>query len=265
MTTLIDCFNQFWREFRKKEFSPNETLLYFYLLDVWNNTGRKEQFECKTNVIEITLGMNKMTITRCREKLKSRGLISFVNGSTRGKYPHYSMCHVTDDVTDDVTIHRVIRVKEKEDTSNEASKKTARKPVEINFDEVMNSYNEMLSPPFPRCTKMTTARRSAIKSRVSEHGINSVITVFQKVKDSQFLNGKKWCGFDWIFKPANYIKILEGNYDNNGASNNKTNGQLRVNSGAVQDQSIDIYKEVFGYDGPPDKFEEWFTRKPYGG
>ena len=59
-------------------------------------------------------------------------------------------------------------------------------------------------------------------------------------------------------------KIYEGNYDN-GASNNQTNGQLRVESGSVQDQPIDIYKEVFGYDGPPDKFEEWFNKHPYGG
>ena len=41
---------------------------------------------------------------------------------------------------------------------------------------------------------------------------------FQKIEKSDFLTGRdgKWhnCGFDWILNQQNYIKILEGNYDN---------------------------------------------------
>jgi hypothetical protein len=41
---------------------------------------------------------------------------------------------------------------------------------------------------------------------------------FEKIEKSDFLTGRdgKWhnCGFDWILEPRNYVKILEGNYDN---------------------------------------------------
>jgi hypothetical protein len=93
------------------------------------------------------------------------------------------------------------------------------------------------------------------------------MVVFNKVVESDFLSGRKtdWrCNFDWIFNKTNFRKIYEGNYDN-GASNNQTNGQLRINSGAVHDQQVNIYREVFGYDGDPSLFEEWLNRNPYGG
>ena len=106
--TLIDYFNQFWREFKKKQFSPNESLLYSYLLNVWNTTGRKEQFECNTKEIEIILGMNKTTLTRCRENLRKRGLIQYNKGDGKIKSPYYFLCNVTDNVTDNVTTHRDI-------------------------------------------------------------------------------------------------------------------------------------------------------------
>lgn len=143
--TLIDLHKQFWREYRKKPFTPNETLLFHFLLDVWNSTGRKEVFELRSSQVESILEMNKMTLTRCRESLKKRGLIKFTNGSTKGKYPHYSLLHVTDDVTDNVTecvtenvtdnvtdnvtTHRVLRVKEKE----RISKDIPKKETDLNF------------------------------------------------------------------------------------------------------------------------------------
>ena len=37
----------------------------------------------------------------------------------------------------------------------------------------------------------------------------------------QGLNGRTWTAdFDWITKPENFIKILEGNYENKNLNNN---------------------------------------------
>lgn len=83
--TIIDHFNRFWREDHTRHFSPSETRLYFYLLHLWNSTGRKERFECKTSLVEAELEMNRMTLTRCRERLKRRGLIDYSQGATKGK------------------------------------------------------------------------------------------------------------------------------------------------------------------------------------
>ena len=46
--------------------------------------------------------------------------------------------------------------------------------------------------------------------------------VFERVEKSDFLSGRagKWqgCSFDWILKPGNWQKIIEGNYDNRKAA-----------------------------------------------
>ena len=245
--TLIDYHNQFWREYRIKPFTPNETLLFFFLLDIWNNTGRKDTFEVKTALVESIISMNKMTLTRCRESLKKRGLIKVANGSTKGKYPHYSLLYVTDNVTDNVTIHRVLRVKEKERISKDIPKK------EFNLNFCLPSFvpimEEWLEYKKKRkeSYKTEASIRKCYQNLVKLSDNNSAVA--QLIVDQSIANN--WAG---LFE-----------LKNNGASNNQTNGQLRAEPGAVQDHPIDIYKEVFGYDGPPDKFEEWFNKHPYGG
>ena len=65
---------------------------------------------------------------------------------------------------------------------------------------------------------MTDARKRAVNARVKDFGPESVDKVISIVAASDFLHGRNksdWCAdFDWIFRPANYAKILEGNYDN---------------------------------------------------
>lgn len=129
--TLIDYHRKFWKEYRKKPFTPNETLLFSYLLDEWNNSGRKELFECNTKEIELVLGMNKMTLSRCRENLRKRGVIQYVRGNRKVNSPYYSFEDVTNNVTkdvtnsvtNDVTTHRVLREEEKEIISKDITKK----------------------------------------------------------------------------------------------------------------------------------------------
>ena len=62
------------------------------------------------------------------------------------------------------------------------------------------------------------SRRDCIASRWKEHpDIGFFHDLFYKVHDSDFLSGRVnsfKAGFDWIFKPANLQKIIEGNYDN---------------------------------------------------
>ena len=223
--TLITQFNRFWREFKGKQMSPNETMLFFYLLNVWNASGRNKQFECNTKEIEIILGMNKMTLTRCRDALSKRGLIQYVKGDRKVKSPYYIISDVTNDVTNDVTTHRVYRDIEKEDISNDISKKDKlslpTKSDRMDWPAFMQTFNEMLSPPIPKVTTMSETRRKKVKTIVRDFGKEKIMEAFDIIRHSDFLMGRnrkpndKWqCCFDWIFTPSNFIKILEGNYDN---------------------------------------------------
>lgn len=230
--TLIDHFNQFWSKYKDKPFTPNETLLFFFLLDVWNNTGRKDVFEVKSSFIESAIGMNKMTLTRCRESLKKRGLIKAVKGSTKGKYPYYSLLCVTDNVTDNVTIHRVIRVIEKETSSNDDVKKAKlSSPIQerIDWESFKNTFNELLSSGIPKVIDIKQTRRDLVKARIKEYGKEAISIVLDKVQKSDFLMGRSrrpndtWkCNFDFIFSKSGFTKIYEGNYDN-GEQRTQTN------------------------------------------
>lgn len=69
-----------------------------------------------------------------------------------------------------------------------------------------------------------TKRSEYLKARVREHGRDAIFQMIDKAAGSQFLNGYNQKGFtatfDWLVLPNNFIKVLEGNYDN---ENNGTN------------------------------------------
>jgi hypothetical protein len=83
--------------------------------------------------------------------------------------------------------------------------------------EAFHSYNrtaEEIGLPIAR--SLPPGRRKSINARFREHGPESWSTVLANIRASDFLHGKNDRGwrpnFDWIVKPENYAKILEGNY-----------------------------------------------------
>ncbi|MFA6662016.1 MAG: HNH endonuclease signature motif containing protein [Bacilli bacterium] len=89
------------------------------------------------------------------------------------------------------------------------------------YNDIMNLYNE-ICPSFPKIITINGNRRTTLKNLLKTYTADEVKKVFEKAEQSDFLKGKSdrgWkASFDWIIKPANFIKILEGNYDNkNGA------------------------------------------------
>lgn len=93
----------------------------------------------------------------------------------------------------------------------------------VDFVGLQSYFNETFKDKLPMVANMTEARRKAVKARIAEYDKNTVVMVLQKVAASPFLlgnNDRNWkCDFDWIFKAANFTKILEGNYDEKRNSN----------------------------------------------
>lgn len=68
----------------------------------------------------------------------------------------------------------------------------------------------------PKVRDLTPERRQLLRSRIRQYSIDDFLDVFGKIERSPFLRGETgWhgCNFDWVFKKANFQKILEGNYD----------------------------------------------------
>lgn len=111
------------------------------------------------------------------------------------------------------------------------------KRVKDYSENVMRFWNHtMISPvAIPTIAKMTPKRKSMVNARVKEFGINMVYNAIAKASESSFLNGGGSKGFiadfDWVFRPNNFPKVLEGNYDdvkpNNVNGNGNTNGQQK--------------------------------------
>ena len=84
-------------------------------------------------------------------------------------------------------------------------------------EHVVESWNELaarLAKPTVRA--LTPERRALLKARIAQHPIADFLTVFGKIERSAFLRGDTGrfsVTFDWVFKKANFQKVLEGNYD----------------------------------------------------
>lgn len=98
--------------------------------------------------------------------------------------------------------------------------KSFREKVLIYFNEKMAGKS---IKPIKAITD-GTKRSEYLKARVREHGRDAIFQMIDKAAGSQFLNGYNQKGFtatfDWLVLPNNFIKVLEGNYDN---GNNGTN------------------------------------------
>jgi hypothetical protein len=68
---------------------------------------------------------------------------------------------------------------------------------------------------FTQIKTLTDSRKQKIKTRSGEEAFDFV-TIIEKARKSSFLvEGKSWFTFDWILaNQSNYVKVLEGNYDN---------------------------------------------------
>lgn len=111
----------------------------------------------------------------------------------------------------------------------------------IDWVGLMNWYNSLFRDKLPAIKSMTETRKKAVKARIAQYGKESIRTVFNLVFQSSFLlggNDHNWkCDFDWIFKQANYTKILEGNYNGKQADTATTRresvSRLKQLAGAI--------------------------------
>ena len=69
-----------------------------------------------------------------------------------------------------------------------------------------------------------TNRYRLLNARIKEYGLDKVLEAIENIRYSRFLKGqnnKNWTiTFDWLIKPNNFTKVLEGNYRDKGDSNN---------------------------------------------
>ena len=103
-------------------------------------------------------------------------------------------------------------------------------------DEVVSQFNSICAS-LNKVSGMTEPRSKAVQSALNAVGQEKLTELFRKAEASDFLtkrNSTGWkAGFDWLLKPENYTKVLEGNYDNRNSAQasqtDYTNGGMHPN------------------------------------
>ena len=103
--------------------------------------------------------------------------------------------------------------------------------IVIEYESLVENYHS-LCPKLNKVVVINDLRKGFINARVGEFGMEKVISVLRIAGESKFLNGeneKAWkADFEWIMRPTNFIKVLEGKYNNN---KNGTTGKSHRSDG----------------------------------
>lgn len=111
------------------------------------------------------------------------------------------------------------------DIDNIISNPPERDPIP--YQQIIDLYNSICTS-YPRVTKLSDARKKAIKARLKTYSLDDFKRLFEMAEASDFLKGKNdrnWsANFDWLIKDSNMAKVLDGNYANvNSGTKPKTN------------------------------------------
>lgn len=111
-------------------------------------------------------------------------------------------------------------------------KETKEKKNIYPYQDIVALWNEICGVSLPQVKSLNDSRRQKIKSRIDEFEcksnedcLNKVKEIFERIRGSDFLCGENNSGwtatFDWVFDNSkNWIKVIEGNYDNNRSAKN---------------------------------------------
>lgn len=105
-----------------------------------------------------------------------------------------------------------------------------------------------------------TKRHIMLQARIKEYGIDAIISAIESISNSSFLRGQNRKGwtitFDWLIKPNNFIKVLEGNYKDNDIEKKAPNGNYTSNNSKRFNGNVgssknhdDIEKEILRAQG----------------
>jgi len=89
--------------------------------------------------------------------------------------------------------------------------------------------------------KITDKRKRAINNLLKEYSLEEMLQAMGKIRTSNFLQGNNKTGwqisFDWFTNKSNFLKVLEGNYDD---KENISNSKKEKKSSNYQEQEKDF-------------------------
>lgn len=99
----------------------------------------------------------------------------------------------------------------------------------IDYKGLVDFFNSETGGVFGKIRMpLSESRKKMIGARIREYGKEQFAIAVKKAAKSDFMKGQNnrgWTAtFDWMIKPTNFQKIIEGNYDNKDFRNNTKTG-----------------------------------------
>lgn len=125
----------------------------------------------------------------------------------------------------------------------------AEKPFKEVLKDIVDFFNKSMSGkairPVQRITTAST-RGKLIHARLMEYGIEDIYKAITNASESAFMNGnnsKCWVAdLEWMMKPNNFPKVLEGNYNEREKPVKVSTGQSAVSVAAEKNRQDDLQK-----------------------
>ena len=109
--------------------------------------------------------------------------------------------------------------------------------------------NRVEGSQVPKIVCIKGQRRTMLEARLKQFGKRALFEAVDKLGHSDFLRGMTtdngWhATFDWLVGPRNFVKVLEGNYDNKTVSYGNDKSNQKTVREREQEKRLDGYAEV---------------------
>ena len=125
--------------------------------------------------------------------------------------------------------HTVPNRTEQDTTPQDSTEDEGSRPATVPYEKVKALFNSICMS-YPQIKELSEGRKRSIAGHWKKgRDLDAFEDVFRRAEASPFLKGendRKWrATFDWIIKPANWTKIAEGNYDDDGRDGGRPAGK----------------------------------------
>lgn len=85
-------------------------------------------------------------------------------------------------------------------------------------EHILERWNQIaVGMDKPVALTISKGRKRALSALIAEQGTTGWQLAFDKIEASDFLRRIAWLNLDWLAKPENFRKLIEGNYDQDSA------------------------------------------------
>ena len=186
---------------------------YFELTEYSNNVNKKIEVKEKEDKVKKSNNSLSSENTKCQIDTDQMTKCHEPND----KLTSYQMtkCHNKDSSIDNTSINNNIL------NNTYVKNEFSRLCEEIKNNWIKIAHDYKLSGTQ---LKITEKRKRVINNLLKEYSLEEVIQSMGKIHTSSFLQGNNKTGwqiaFDWFINKSNFLKVLEGNYDDKANSNN---------------------------------------------